>query len=134
MKLIVAIIRPEKLEAVQAALNQGDVYLMTGNYGVLDDHDNTVPPAPSDLPESIVKLHYTAPAGGTAGRLEPVAWFMPFIDHHRNSQGEDDFQDYDLGSAGPVVAGHGRRFYRFQAWQRRCAAASVRTAQRTVPT
>src|ERR687893_244454 len=29
MKLIVAIIRPEKLEAVQAALNEGDVYLMT---------------------------------------------------------------------------------------------------------
>jgi nitrogen regulatory protein P-II 2 len=29
MKLIVAIIRPEKLEAVQAALNDNDVYLMT---------------------------------------------------------------------------------------------------------
>ena len=29
MKLIVAIIRPEKLEAVQAALNEHDVYLMT---------------------------------------------------------------------------------------------------------
>src|SRR5438067_8676684 len=29
MKYIVAIIRPEKLEAVQAALNQHDVYLMT---------------------------------------------------------------------------------------------------------
>ena len=29
MKLIVAIIRPEKLEAVQAALNEADVYLMT---------------------------------------------------------------------------------------------------------
>src|ERR671939_253638 len=29
MKLVVAIIRPEKLEAVQAALNQRDVYLMT---------------------------------------------------------------------------------------------------------
>src|SRR5512145_1310865 len=29
MKLIVAIIRPERLEAVQAALNQRDVYLMT---------------------------------------------------------------------------------------------------------
>ena len=29
MKLIVAIIRPEKLEAVQAALNENDVYLMT---------------------------------------------------------------------------------------------------------
>jgi nitrogen regulatory protein P-II 1 len=29
MKMIVAIIRPERLEAVQAALNQCDVYLMT---------------------------------------------------------------------------------------------------------
>ena len=29
MKLLVAIIRPEKLEAVQAALNEHDVYLMT---------------------------------------------------------------------------------------------------------
>src|SRR5881397_2422995 len=29
MKLIVAIIRPERLEAVQAALNERDVYLMT---------------------------------------------------------------------------------------------------------
>src|SRR3954469_15153926 len=29
MKMIVAIIRPEKLEAVQAALNEVDVYLMT---------------------------------------------------------------------------------------------------------
>jgi nitrogen regulatory protein P-II 2 len=29
MKLIVAIIRPEKLEAVQAALAENDVYLMT---------------------------------------------------------------------------------------------------------
>src|SRR5438552_16794671 len=29
MKMIVAIIRPEKLEEVQAALNQRDVYLMT---------------------------------------------------------------------------------------------------------
>ena len=29
MKLIVAIIRPERLDAVQEALNQRDVYLMT---------------------------------------------------------------------------------------------------------
>lgn len=37
MKLIVAIIMPEKLEAVQAALNERDLYLMTvsdvGGYG-----------------------------------------------------------------------------------------------------
>src|SRR5437660_333778 len=29
MKMVVAIIRPEKLEAVQEALNESDVYLMT---------------------------------------------------------------------------------------------------------
>ena len=29
MKMVVAIIRPERLEAVQVALNQHDVYLMT---------------------------------------------------------------------------------------------------------
>ena len=29
MKMIVAIIRPERLEAVQSALNESDVYLMT---------------------------------------------------------------------------------------------------------
>jgi nitrogen regulatory protein P-II 2 len=29
MKMVVAIIRPEKLEAVQAALNEHDIYLMT---------------------------------------------------------------------------------------------------------
>ena len=29
MKMVVAIIRPERLEAVQAALNERDVYLMT---------------------------------------------------------------------------------------------------------
>jgi nitrogen regulatory protein P-II 1 len=29
MKLVTAIIRPEKLEAVQAALNERDIYLMT---------------------------------------------------------------------------------------------------------
>jgi nitrogen regulatory protein P-II 1 len=29
MKLVVAIIRPESLEAVQAVLNERDVYLMT---------------------------------------------------------------------------------------------------------
>src|SRR5437588_8904173 len=29
MKLVVAVIRPERLEAVQAALNERDVYLMT---------------------------------------------------------------------------------------------------------
>jgi len=86
----------------------GDVYVMTGNYGVLDQNGDTELPTPADLPESFVKLHYTPPAGGSAGKLEPVAWFTPFRDHDRpsndgsNDPHLDDFQDYDLGSAGPL--------------------------------
>jgi hypothetical protein len=89
-----------------AADENGDVYAMTGNYGV-EKNNHTVAPAAGDLPESIVKLHYTPPAGAAAdGRLEAVAWFTPFIDAVRPLAGEngapDNFQDYDLGSGGPV--------------------------------
>jgi outer membrane protein assembly factor BamB len=86
-----------------AADANGDIYLMTGNYGVDDNNGNTIPPAPGDHPESLMKLRYTPPNGaGGAGKLEPVAWFTPFQDHMRNRNGQDNFQDYDLGSAGPV--------------------------------
>jgi hypothetical protein len=74
---------------------------MTGNYG----NENAVP-APGDLPESFVKLHYTPPADqASQGKLEPVAWFTPFRDVDRSDlsgQGQDNFKDYDLGSAGPI--------------------------------
>jgi outer membrane protein assembly factor BamB len=85
-----------------AADGDGSIYVMTGNYGV-EVAGNTAPPAAGDFPESLVKLNYTpaAPGDGSA-KLEPVAWFTPFQDHVRNRNGEDDFQDYDLGSAGPV--------------------------------
>jgi outer membrane protein assembly factor BamB len=82
--------------------DNGDIYVMTGNYGVEDAKGSTLPPTAADLPESLVKLHYTPPAGGAAGKLEAIAWFTPFIDSVRNPNGVDDFQDYDLGSAGPV--------------------------------
>jgi outer membrane protein assembly factor BamB len=82
--------------------DNGDIYVMTGNYGVEDAKGSTLPPTAADLPESLVKLHYTPPAGGAAGKLEAIAWFTPFIDSVRNPDGVDDFQDYDLGSAGPV--------------------------------
>jgi outer membrane protein assembly factor BamB len=84
--------------------DNGDIYLMTGNYGVEDAHGSTLPPTPADFPESFVKVHYTPPAGAAGGQLEPVAWFTPFIDSVRPPQppAVDDFQDYDLGSAGPV--------------------------------
>jgi outer membrane protein assembly factor BamB len=86
-----------------AADEAGDIYLMTGNYGVEDAHGNTVRPAAGDLPDSFVKLHYTPPANAQSpGRLEAVAWFTPFFDADRPRNGDDDFQDYDLGSAGPL--------------------------------
>ena len=76
----------------------GDLYVMTGNYGL------AAPPPAGDLPESIVKLHYTPPAAANAlGRLDAVAWFTPFHDSDRNLHGQDNFQDYDLGSAGPLA-------------------------------
>lgn len=81
-----------------AADDAGDIYVMTGNYGVGGV------PAQGDLPESFVKLHYTPPAAANApGRLDAVAWFMPFHDADRNANGDDDFQDYDLASAGPLL-------------------------------
>jgi outer membrane protein assembly factor BamB len=78
-----------------AADDNNAIYLMTGNYGEM------VAPKPGDLPESLIKLEYSFNADGTAG-LAPVAWFTPFQDFVRNPVGDDDFQDYDLGSAGPV--------------------------------
>ena len=86
-----------------AADQNGDIYLMTGNYGVEDANKNAVPPAAGDLPQSLVKLRYTPPSAGPGtGKLEPVAWFTPFQDSMRQKDGVDNFQDYDLGSAGPV--------------------------------
>lgn len=85
-----------------AADGNGGIYVMTGNYGV-EVNGEAVAPAHGDLPESLVKLNYMAPAVGSgSGKLEPVAWFTPFQDHVRNKNGADDFQDYDLGSAGPL--------------------------------
>jgi outer membrane protein assembly factor BamB len=80
-----------------AADVDGNIYVMTGNYG-----DGVHPPAPGDLPESLVKLVYTPPAApNMTGKLTPVAWFTPFHDVDR-VPGDDDFRDYDLGSAGPI--------------------------------
>jgi hypothetical protein len=78
-----------------AADEHNAIYLMTGNYGKM------VQPKPGDFPESLVKLEYSMAANGAA-KLTPVAWFTPFEDFRRNPTGDDDFQDYDLGSAGPV--------------------------------
>src|SRR5205807_9967222 len=64
-----------------AADENGDIYVMTGNYGVQDAHGHSAPPVAGDLPESIVKLHYTPPTDSTSpGKLESVAWFTPFQD------------------------------------------------------
>jgi outer membrane protein assembly factor BamB len=78
-----------------AADEHNAIYLMTGNYGKM------VQPKAGDFPESLVKLEYSMAADGSA-KLTPVAWFTPFEDFRRNPTGDDDFQDYDLGSAGPI--------------------------------
>lgn len=80
-----------------AADAEGNVYVMTGNYGV----DQA--PKKGDLPESLVKLQYTPPDATGQGKLEPVAWFTPFHDVTRVKTNEDNFKDYDLGSGGPVI-------------------------------
>lgn len=85
-----------------AADGQGGIYVMTGNYGVEAPGGGTAPPKAGDHPESLIKLAYTPEAGAAKAKLEPVGWFTPFQDSVRNRQGDDDFQDYDLGSAGPV--------------------------------
>jgi outer membrane protein assembly factor BamB len=85
-----------------AADENGDIYVMAGNYGV-EANNTTAPPSVGDLPESLVKLRYTPPSAGAAtGKLEAVAWFTPFQDSLRQRHGVDNFQDYDLGSGGPV--------------------------------
>ena len=81
---------------------RGGIYVMTGNYGVKTSGGGIAPPRSGDHPESVVKLKYTPAADGGKAKLEPVGWFTPFRDTARNRNGADDFQDYDLGSAGPV--------------------------------
>ncbi len=78
-----------------AADEHNSIYVMTGNYG------ETVPLKKGDFAESLVKIEYSLAADGT-GKLAPVAWFTPFHDVDRRKTDEDDFRDYDLGSAGPV--------------------------------
>ena len=86
-----------------AADENGDVYIMTGNYGV-EAGGGTAPPAAGDLPESFIKLHYSTPADAhSQGALHAVAWFTPFRDAERTKTFQDDFTDYDLGSGGPIV-------------------------------
>jgi outer membrane protein assembly factor BamB len=84
-----------------AADDKGDIYCMTGNYTIADAGQVRVPVA-GDLPQSFVKLHYTPASAAAAASLAPVAWFTPFQDHQRSKTTEDDFRDYDLGSAGPL--------------------------------
>lgn len=87
-----------------AADASGAVYIMTSNYAGRDGNSSAPPPVAGDLPESFVKLAYSAPSPTSPGRLLPVAWFMPFRDVDRfKGQGASDFQDQDLGSGAPVL-------------------------------
>jgi len=78
-----------------AADEHNAIYLMTGNYG------DSVPPHAGDFPQSLVKLEYSMAADGSA-KLVPSRGSHHSRDFRRNPTGDDDFQDYDLGSAGPV--------------------------------
>jgi len=87
-----------------AADANGNVYVLTGN-GSFD--------GVTEFGECILKLEYTPPAAGAAGKIVPVDWFSPFSDSGRaggpqagdhitvdNGGGWDDM---DLGSGGIVV-------------------------------
>jgi hypothetical protein len=88
-----------------SADEQGHIYAMTGNGGfTLDqhhkvDHDFV---GSTDFPESFVKLGFPSDSLGSP-RLELLDWFSPFRDSARTHTGPYDYQDQDLGSAGPVV-------------------------------
>jgi hypothetical protein len=110
-----------------AADAQGNIYFMTSNGGYIKflkpgppgpdgkprklidhttDHNGT-----TDFAECFVRLHYSPPpAGSAAGELKLSDWFIPFrdLDRAENVQvgnlGGYDFQDQDLGSAGPVLS------------------------------
>jgi outer membrane protein assembly factor BamB len=61
----------------------------------------------TDFGESVVKLKYTPPAGGAAGKFEVADWFTPFRDKDRDQAPSNvrgvNYNDQDLGSAAPLV-------------------------------
>ena len=77
----------------QALDEHNAIYVMTGNYGSM------VRPKHGDFPETLVKLEYTMDANERT--LTPVAC-LALDDVDRSPGPIDDFQDYDLGSAGPL--------------------------------
>jgi outer membrane protein assembly factor BamB len=86
-----------------ASDENGDVYIMTANGGFVEK-DGTITDfnGTTDFAESFVKLHYT-PGGAGAASLLATDWFTPFRDSSRKEISGYDYQDQDLGSAGPVV-------------------------------
>ena len=87
-----------------AADEEGNVYAMTGNGGyVLDDAGRPINFAgDTDFPEAFVRLKYTETSPGK-GSLTLADWFMPFLDARRQNFSNYNYQDQDLGSAGPVL-------------------------------
>jgi outer membrane protein assembly factor BamB len=92
-----------------AADAQGNVYAMTGNGGYKQTTKNGPIEADfngtSDFAEAFVKLTYRRTGAGK-GTLTLADWLIPFRDSDRDSlvqQPNYNYQDQDLGSAGPVV-------------------------------
>ncbi len=83
-----------------AADKGGNVYVMTANGGF----NGT-----TDFAESFLMLNYQPPttnAAGAMGKWVLKTWFTPFRDNDRSNREAGtgyNFQDQDLGSAGPVV-------------------------------
>ena len=81
-----------------------------GGYTEKNGEDQDVGIGKTDFPESFVKLRRALTAQGSS--LELADWFIPFRDSHRRNWTNDDvrpfpvgydYQDQDLGSAGPIL-------------------------------
>ncbi len=95
-----------------AADDRGNVYVMTGNGGfdkkklggdtstgqLIDFNGST------DFAEAFIRFKYQSAGAGTGrGSLALADWYIPFQDSTRSSQGNPDYQDQDLGAAGPIL-------------------------------
>jgi outer membrane protein assembly factor BamB len=94
-----------------ASDDQGNVYVMTGNGGFnarkgqQDTNPGTIGDfnGASDFAEAFIRFKYERQGAGK-GTLTLDDWFIPFQDSKRSPpNGDLDYQDQDLGSAGPVL-------------------------------
>jgi outer membrane protein assembly factor BamB len=95
-----------------AADANGNVYLMTANGGYVEKNgtNQDVGIGTTEFPESFVKLTRIITTQGSSLKLSD--WFIPFRDSIRKNWSDSevrpfpkgyDYQDQDLGSAGPIL-------------------------------